>query len=245
MLWRRHFWRRQVCAMWASVAVSAATLIAAIIAAEIAYWAYGAALASITEAKNQTAEAKRHADAAETQIAVAKDTEERQLRAYVVFRAQDKLDNFKVGGKAHVQGILDNVGQTPVYNSTILSGINVLDYPLKGSIAYAPCKLIMAMPDAKRHFFGKASYPDKDRDVAFTDDEIAKIKSGHFAIYYHGRICYMDIFQKTRHTEFCIFWAWTNEAIVGARYCAQGNTADEPEEPWPPTGPPQPPTSPN
>ena len=93
MLWGRHFWRHQVCAMWASVAVSAATLIAAIIAAEIAYWAYGAALASVTEAKNQTAEAKRHADAAETQIAVAKDTEERQLRAYVVISSKE-LENF-------------------------------------------------------------------------------------------------------------------------------------------------------
>jgi hypothetical protein len=210
---------------------------AAVAAAVIASWAY-------VQTRRQADEAKRQADAAMDQILVAKDTEERQLRAYVVVRAQEKIDNFFVGGKAHVQGILDNVGQTPVYNSNVLSGVGVLDYPLKGPLAFAPCNLIMATPDARRHFFGKETYPGKDRDTPFTEEETTKIKGGSSAIYYYGKVCYTDIFQKVRHTEFCIFWNWSGNDISGAQYCEQGNTADEPENgPWPPTGPPQPPTS--
>lgn len=238
----RRYWRHQVRALWANVGIGIATFAAAVIAAVIAYHAYLASNTAAVEAHRQADEAKRQADIAEQQVGVAKDTEERQLRAYVVVRAQDKIENVAVGGRAHVQGILDNVGQTPVYNSTVLSGIAVLDFPLKGPITFAPCNLVMNMSDSQRHFFGKESYPSKDRDIPFTEDEMTRIKNGQ-AVYYYGRVCYSDIFQKIRHSEFCIFWAWNKDAIGGAQYCQYGNTADEPDGPWPPVGSPQPPTS--
>jgi hypothetical protein len=239
----RRYWWHQVWALWVNVGIGLLTLIAAVIVGRIAYHAYQASVDAVGEARKQPTEAHRQADAAEDQIAVAKDVEERQLRAYIVFRVQEKLDNFAVGGIAHVQGILDNVGQTPVYNSNVLSGIAVLDFPLKGPLAFAPCNLIMSRPDARRHFFGKESYPGKVGDTPFTEDEITRVKNRTSAVYHYGRVCYLDIFQKTRHTEFCVFWAWDNGAIQSPEYCQYGNTADEPDGPWPPTGPPQPPTS--
>ena len=42
----------------------------------------------------------------------ARDTDKRQLRAYVIVRSQE-LQKFGQGEVGHVQGIVENVGQTP------------------------------------------------------------------------------------------------------------------------------------
>jgi hypothetical protein len=245
----RNYWRKQVKATWAQVWAARAnislgviTLTIAVAAAIVAGSAYLTSLDALTEAQRQTAQAKRQAAASEAQAAVAHDTEERQLRAYVLGSARDPLVNFAEHGKAHVQGHLENVGQTPVYDATILSGINVLDYPLKGAIAYGPCSQIMAQADASHYFFGKEANPTKDRDAEFTSDEIKAVNAETSAVYYHGRICYKDIFAKVRHSEFCVFWTWNKDHLDSAKYCTQGNGADEPDGPWPPVNS-QPPTT--
>ena len=82
------------------------------------------------------------------QASVANDTERRQLRAYVNIGSKDELSNFVENGKAHVQGVAENVGQTPVYDATWVSGINVL--PTSGQrFSYSSCEQIMRSADAK------------------------------------------------------------------------------------------------
>jgi len=82
------------------------------------------------------------------------------------------------------------------------------------------------MINHKKWFFGKISYPDKDRDRVFTTSEIDQIKAGHAVIYFNGRICYQDIFKKIRHTDFCIQWIWKSGNLSPATYCDKGNEAD-------------------
>jgi hypothetical protein len=76
-------WRRQNIIAGGGVLVSTFTLAAAAVAAVIAYNAYVAALKAGDEARRQADEAKRQADAAEIQIGIAKDTAQKQLRAYL------------------------------------------------------------------------------------------------------------------------------------------------------------------
>ncbi len=154
----------------------------------------------------------------------AEDTEKRQLRAYVIIKTNE-LEKFGEGNFA--QSIVENVGQTPVYNGSWLSGINVSGYPMAGIGENADCKVIMSQPDAGRWFFGKFIYPDKDRKTAFTVDEIKSIKDGIAAVYFHGRICYVDIFNETRYTDFCMYWKWQNGSLAPANYCPRGNGADQ------------------
>jgi hypothetical protein len=66
----RNFWQHQVRALWANVGIGIATLTAAGAAAIIAYGAYQAGSAAVVEAKKQTTEAHRQADAAINQLAI-------------------------------------------------------------------------------------------------------------------------------------------------------------------------------
>ena len=82
------------------------------------------------------------------------------------------------------------------------------------------------MTDPKKWFFGKFSYPDKDRNRRFSKDEIESVQANRADIYFNGRVCYKDIFKKVRHTDFCIFWRWQNGHLRNANYCDQGNDAE-------------------
>jgi hypothetical protein len=147
----------------------------------------------------------------------AKDTSERQLRAYVILaRNYKKIEDFELGKKPHIMTTIENVGQTPVYNGTWISGLNVLPNPLPGKFSYADCDIIMKQPDAKQWFFGKSADIDKERDREISAEEIKQLKEENYALFFHGRICYRDIFQKIRTTDFCMRFFLgrdTNESV--------------------------------
>jgi len=204
---------------WArSFRLTVATTVAAIAAAIFAGFALMASWGSLQESRRQ-------ATAAEDQVAVAKDTEQRQLRAYLIVRAT-KIDNFFQGGKAQVDGTFENLGQTPVYEATWFTGINVFEYPKARELQNKSCDEIMSLDENNRWFFGKQAGPLKDRDETFSENEISSIQNGSAAIYFHGRVCYQDIFKIVRKTDFCIFWRWENGSLSPATYCTNGNIAD-------------------
>jgi hypothetical protein len=68
----RRYWRHQVRALWANVAIGTITLGAAVTAAVIAYLAYQATSAAVVEAQKQTTEVKRQADAAIQELLAGK-----------------------------------------------------------------------------------------------------------------------------------------------------------------------------
>lgn len=210
----RLYWKRQNKINYVGLVFNIATFVGAVVGVCIAYNAF-------QESRRSANEAHRQADAAESQIGIAKDTAVRQLRAYVVVSSKE-LERFDEGQIGRVQGILENLGQTPVYEAVWVSGINV--FPPAGAFTYPECKDIMR--DSKKWFFGKFSYPDKDRATVFTADETSRVKSGQAGVYFNGRVCYRDIFKEIRRTDFCIRWAWQNGSLGTATYCDQGNEAD-------------------
>ena len=163
------------------------------------------------------------------QIWTIRDNAQRQLRAYVIIGGFRKVEKFALNETPHVAITFDNVGQTPAYDATWLSGINVLPYPMEKTalqgFAFPECEMIIDKNDP-RWFFGKSVDIDKYKDKAITDDEWKSLSSGSAAIYLVGRICYRDIFQKTRRTDFCMLWRWDNGRFGDAIACEKGNSGD-------------------
>jgi hypothetical protein len=224
----RWYWKRQYQLGCAGIFINFFILVAAAWAFAAAWNAYVIGIDTLREARIQTEQAQRQAKAAENQVAIAADAEIRQLRAYLVVSSRE-LENYGDNKIGRVPGIWENLGQTPIYDATWVSGINVLPCcNAMVNISYNTCQTVMDASINNKNFFGKFSYPVKDRDSAFTPSEIQDIKGGRSAVYFHGRVCYRDIFKKLRRTDFCILWRWDagSNALSKATYCGSGNDAD-------------------
>jgi hypothetical protein len=234
----QRYWKRQNKLGGAAVFISFLTLGAAVTAGAIAWNAYvisadalrasqdaaRSAEDTVIETRKQIVEAKRQANAAEQQVGVQTDTEERQLRAYVIINNNfKKVEGFSAGNKPHVIATLENVGQTPVYDLTWTSGFNVLPFPLTGTISYATCEALLAQPDANRWFFGSSTDIEKYRTTVLSPNDMQPVKNGTSAIYFHGRICYRDIFRKIRRTDFCV--RFLGENPTNGDLCERENQA--------------------
>jgi hypothetical protein len=105
---KQFLWTRRT-----AVAAIVYTLVtAALLAAGI--WSAVQATNAVTQAANAVAVAKRSADVAQDQVAAAKDTEQRQLRAYVGIIPGD-VENFGED-TFEIKLIRKNYGQTPAYD---------------------------------------------------------------------------------------------------------------------------------
>jgi hypothetical protein len=202
--WRRTFW------------LSLVALIVAGVAGIIAGLAFN--------------EARRQANAAEDQILIAKDTEERQLRAYLIIGGFRKVENFEAKARPKVTVTLENVGQTPVYDATWLSGIQPLDYPFTSEgpapLSVPECSKTLKRSDIQHWFFGKNRDVTKEADDPLTEPEMDALKAGKSAIVFAGRVCYLDIFNKVRRIDFCLYWHWDNGRFGDANFCEKGNSGD-------------------
>jgi hypothetical protein len=168
-----------------------------------AFFAYGAYKAS-----------GRQVTAAETQIGVAKDTEQRQLRAYLY------VDHGSLSpvGPIFVPGTptgaiihLHSAGATPAYKLRVAATVEIGEFPLpKGKLS----------DPLKRSGEGitRASYPilygsepiDENVIVRFLPEALALLKSDvqHYRFYLFGGVRYFDIFgiedpKLERHYDFC------------------------------------------
>lgn len=166
------------------------------------------------------------------QVRIAEDTAKKQLRAYLsVSVPPNALQNFGEGKTAHVQGIIENGGLTPAYKATWMAGINVSENTPSFQMAYKDCNTIMTQTDVAEWFIGKQSvFPDKDRLVPFSKNEIENIEAGKGAVYFTGRTCYLDIFDEVQAIDFCIYWDWDrdkNRLRSTGSYCRHSNGPPE------------------
>jgi hypothetical protein len=172
----------------------------------------------VKASKSQAEETKKLALAMQDSLAIAKDTEKRQLRAYVVIGRMD-LHRFGVGNIPQIQGIIENIGQTPAHGAGWESGINIFEYKANPTFTYDRCSVIRRLPEYPQWAFGKTSPVDKERPTAFTVDEIKRVQDGRAAIYFHGRLCYLDIFEEEHFTDFCIYWKWESGRLGIGIHC--------------------------
>jgi hypothetical protein len=196
------------------------------IGAAVGVLGLGGVVASLIITKQAADDGAAAARAATRQAELMEITAKRQLRAYL-FVSATSIDDVAVGKRPNVKGRFDNYGQTPVYNATWLAGINIAEYPLKTKIDYSECIELFNQENANRWFFGKDVQINKLKAQAITDSDLANLMTKNFAIYFHGRVCYRDVFQEIHWTDFCTYWLAENGVVTGlASYCSTDNYAE-------------------
>ena len=79
-------------------------------------------------------------------------------------------------------------------------------------------------PKAGKWFIGTPKRPGIARESPLTAAEVDAIKGGKSAIYFHGRVCYRDIFNEPHRTDFCLYWKWDAGRISPSLSCPEGNS---------------------
>jgi len=148
-----------------------------------------------------------------------------ELRAYVNVRAAGP-GALKEGLSPRVRDTIQNSGRTPAYNDAIHTFVTVADYPLIKNFERVTCPPDDQQPDKRRWFVGKVPRAETVRETPFTAEEITAIQTAKSALYFHGTVCYRDIFHESHRTDFCMFWKWDAGRMSPALSCDQGNKAD-------------------
>jgi len=185
------------------------------------------ATAAIEQVKQLAAgvqETKRLATATAEALDVAKDTEKRQLRAYLVFGDMN-VKHFGVGNKPIIKGFIENMGQTPAHDAGWISGINVNSLTAPTPSTWPDCDTITKSPHHPKWPIAKKAPVFKERQAAFTADEVQRIHNGDAAIYLVGRLCYRDIFEDSHFTDFCMYWKWEEGNLGVGVHCPKSEHA--------------------
>ena len=156
------------------------------------------------------------------QASIAKDTAKQQLRGYLVIGSND-IPKLAESIQPFVKVAIQNMGQTPTYDGAWISGLHVMDYPMRGDIKNDDSRNVMNNPTSPKWMIGKESQMEKWRPTPFQADEVKAIQEGKAAIYLHGRICYRDIFKEVHYTDFCMHWKWENGRMGTGLACEEGN----------------------
>jgi hypothetical protein len=187
------YWRRQNWLATFNIVVSALTLAAAVAAAYVAFYAFK--------------ETKRQADAAETQIGIARETEVRQLRPYL-YVGHGALVSYgprKFG--AEIQ--LHHSGQMPAYKVRMHATVTVAQYRL----ADPNLGDITKMSDIDHHEYSALQGSEPARETVSTTFEpqviemVMRTDPSHGPeqrFYLFGLVRYLDIFGTDEHAyRFC------------------------------------------
>lgn len=154
---------------------------------------------------------------------IAQEEAKQQLRAYIDVRPKG-MTKIEEGIKPRIHDSFHNIGRTPAYDNGSFSRIIVAEYPLAHKLINDECSEAGTVPKGSKWFVGKVSGPETVREGAFTAGEIEAIKSGKAAVYFHGRVCYRDIFNESHRTDFCLYWKWNAGRVSPGLYCDQGNS---------------------
>ncbi len=180
------------------------------------------------------------------QVWISRNTEIRQLRAYVFVT---RLDIGNIGGPPPtiagggpipggpwiykpdsgpiVTMTFKNSGQTPAYNMTCHSNLRLGEYPpvpalFKFKETPSPTSKTPIPP-------GGIAQQAINKKLPISPEGVQKLNAGVAAIYFYGAIVYIDAFGKQRRTNFRHFYNNSAEmaGIEGAMTaCDEGNEAD-------------------
>ena len=156
---------------------------------------------------------------------IAQEEAKLQLRAYIDVRAKG-ITTIEEGVVPRVHDSFYNIGRTPAYDNGSSAHITVAEYPPTKKLTNDECSHARTDPKANKWFVGKVARPETVREAPFTAAEDEAIKNGKAAVYFHGRVCYRDIFNESHRTDFCTYWKWTAGRISPGLYCDQGNSTD-------------------
>lgn len=212
----RQFWRHQKTHNHLVTIFSAAAAIAAAITTIVAGYAY--------------VESRRQADAAWDQVSTARETEHKQLRAYVSVKVPNPIRNFGPNQTAELEIVLQNSGQTPALDTVVTGILFLRPYPL-------PDAMDLTIPNSqtKTESGRGITLSPRDENVGIRlEREIAPAVhdaavEGKIARYYaFGTVRYRDVFSIEHWSHFCI--SFYGEGLKRWDYCPRYNDADQIED---------------
>jgi hypothetical protein len=201
----RGFWK-------AYIVLTALTLIGVFASALFAFGAYRAG--------------KRQANAAETQIDVARDTEHRQLRAYLHINHGPMTVTTNT---ASAEIRISHSGQTPAYKIKLEADIQVGPFPLPDSE-----KLSLPTGGIPTYEFGALygtepikqtiAMPQNSNDaIEIQNRSHDRLAGGLQVFYLFGRVRYQDIFGNEWPYDFCYSFDPVNNTEGSERGCEKYN----------------------
>ena len=130
----------------------------------------------------------------------AKESSQRQLRAYVSVDTEHMTDPHGNTIPDRHGFVVKNHGQTPAHVLEHWTQLCVSEFPLTQSLA---------APSADRLIVKTVVHPGNDRliieDMPLHPEELAAIESGTHAWYAWGCVTYTDVFGEPHSTQFCFF----------------------------------------
>lgn len=158
---------------------------------------------------------------------ISKDSEKRQLRAYVY--ATPGIENFTIGQRSRISVLIRNDGQTPAYNFNVAMHAQSRPYPQQGPIAGEGIKPVPTSPTGDG--IGNFAYKEHEIEFSLPQDMSPLITDAMYAgtgqrLYVWGRVLYLDAFQDQHHLNFC--FTITEETVRRKHlsYCQDYNDAD-------------------
>lgn len=184
-------------------------------------WAAWAAADAAQIARESAFASERAADSAEQSVAIAADSAQRQLRAYVSNVATAARG---FGRNFHFEATvtITNSGQTPAHDVTIKLAIVVATEP------FADFEINVIGPLSKSHLAAGAQLTPFHRlEDRLDEANYQAILAGTKTLYLFGEVDYLDVFNKPHKTRFRFFLGkdQMKHAQPVLSVCPEGNEA--------------------
>lgn len=212
----RYHWRVQNTVAPVALCMSFVAVLAGIASA---IFANGALIASQTAAK-----------AARDQADAARETEARQLRAYVYPVTTKSLQGLSADVEIKLSVNFINGGETPAYRAAYRLHRDVLTFPVERPVEtyHAQANLLETL---------RSNYLFKDRTISLeapplilTREQAQAIKEDKAMVVFWGEFVYTDVFKCRHHANFCEYYGTRNGNTVASFNCPTHNDTDDPSK---------------
>ena len=103
---------------------------------------------------------------------------------------------------------IQNAGRTPAYNDAIQAFITVADYPLIKNFERVTCPRTILQPDKRKMVHGQGSRERKRSARRHSRWKRSRPFRRPSRLYYHGTVCYRDIFHESQPHRLLYVWKW-------------------------------------
>jgi hypothetical protein len=189
------------------------SIFAVLASAASAYFAYFALSAS-----------HRAADAAIDQANISRDSEHRQLRAYVYTTVTNPLPNLSPGVQNSFSVDIINGGLTPAYNALARLRTKFIPLPftkIEDQNQDQPADRLDFSHSSGDYLFREHTYHTYGRPVTLDPAQATAVGKREAIVVFWGDILYKDVFGCSHHTNFCA--KYTPDGVYG---CPEHNDLD-------------------
>lgn len=213
--------RQKSSSDWWIVGLTGGLLLIALVQGGLFFWQLWMMRSTLKDATVAANAAQKAADATEQSVVLARESGERQLRAYIGVRPTLELSDASTMGRTVyvAKAYLTNRGQTPAYNMLEAVRFEVLGSTLPASLDLQPERSVgILTPGAETELLPPllaldSSVRNKLSAVDPTD-----------RLYLYGFVVYEDAFKKRWRQRFCYYMDWSRgDGRVGIMTTPDGN----------------------